>query len=207
MQLVHFGHACVLVESGSTRILIDPGTFSAGFEGLTDLDAVLITHQHFDHIDSERLPALLEANPQAQLIVDEGTAPDVQNATVARPGDVFKVGELAVKAVGGQHALIHADIPIVPNTGYVLGDGAFYHPGDSLFVPDEDVDVLGVPAGAPWLRVGEAVDFLRAVRPRVAVPIHEKTLAHVGMATRFFEMLKPEGTEVRQLTPGEETAV
>ncbi|HUQ58983.1 MBL fold metallo-hydrolase [Lentzea sp.] len=207
MQLVHFGHACVLLDSGSTRVLIDPGTFSAGFEELTDLDAVLITHQHFDHVDAGRLPALLKANPRAQLVVDEGTAPSVGNATVARPGDVLKVGDLSVKVVGGQHAVIHEDIPIVPNTGYVIGDGAFYHPGDSLFVPDEDIDVLGLPAGAPWLRTGEAVDFMRAVEPRVAVPIHEKTLASPQMAVRFFDLLKPEGTEVRLLTPGEETAV
>jgi L-ascorbate metabolism protein UlaG (beta-lactamase superfamily) len=207
MRVVHFGHACVLLDSGSTRILIDPGTFSSGFEELTDLDAVLITHQHYDHLDVEKLPAVLAANPQAQLIVDEGSAPSVENPTVARPGDVLKVGDTTVKVVGGKHAMIHQDIPIVPNTGYVIGDGAFYHPGDSLFVPDEDVDVLGLPSGAPWLRLGEAVDFFRAIKPRTAVPIHEKLLSMPENAYRMFEMLKPEGSEVRPLKPGEETEV
>ncbi|ANZ37319.1 MBL fold metallo-hydrolase [Lentzea guizhouensis] len=207
MRVVHFGHACVLLDTGTTRILIDPGSFSAGFEDLTDLDAVMITHQHADHVDAEKLPALLQANPRAQLVVDEGTAPSVENPTVARPGDVLKIGDTTVKVVGGQHAIIHQDIPVIPNTGYVVGDGAFYHPGDALFVPDEDVDVLGLPSGAPWMRTGEAVDFMRAVRPRVAVPIHEAVLAMPQMAYRHFENLKPEGTEVRPLPRGEETEV
>ncbi|WP_053739666.1 MBL fold metallo-hydrolase [Nocardia sp. NRRL S-836] len=207
MRVVHFGHACVLLDTGSTRILIDPGTFSAGFEDLEDLDAVLITHQHFDHLDVEKLPGLLEANPRAQLVVDEGSAPSVENPTVARPGDVLKIGDTTVKAVGGQHAIIHRDIPVIPNTGYLVGDGAFYHPGDALFVPDEDVDVLGLPSGAPWMRTGEAVDFMRAVKPRVAVPIHEAVLAMPQMAYHHFQNLKPEGTEVRPLPRGEETEV
>ncbi|KOV75516.1 beta-lactamase [Nocardia sp. NRRL S-836] len=207
VRVVHFGHACVLLDTGSTRILIDPGTFSAGFEDLEDLDAVLITHQHFDHLDVEKLPGLLEANPRAQLVVDEGSAPSVENPTVARPGDVLKIGDTTVKAVGGQHAIIHRDIPVIPNTGYLVGDGAFYHPGDALFVPDEDVDVLGLPSGAPWMRTGEAVDFMRAVKPRVAVPIHEAVLAMPQMAYHHFQNLKPEGTEVRPLPRGEETEV
>ena len=75
MRIVHFGHACVLLETAGERILLDPGTLSNGFEGERELSAVLITHQHFDHLDAERLPKILEANPNAKLIVDPGSAP------------------------------------------------------------------------------------------------------------------------------------
>ncbi|WP_410563351.1 MBL fold metallo-hydrolase [Amycolatopsis sp. cmx-4-61] len=207
MRIVHFGHACLLLETGSERILIDPGVFSTGFEGERELSAVLVTHQHFDHLDVERLPKVLEANPGAKLIVDPGSAPEAEKLglefEVADVGDAFAVGETSIKAVGGQHAVIHADIPVIPNIGYVFDDGAFFHPGDSFFVPEQRIDVLGLPTGAPWLKAGEAVDYLRAVAPRVAVPIHEAVLANPAMHYGLFGNLAPEGTEVKVLDRGE----
>ena len=74
MRLTHFGHSCVLVEIGDRRILLDPGTFSAGFEELRGLDAIVVTHQHPDHCDPERFGPLAQANADARLLLEAQTA-------------------------------------------------------------------------------------------------------------------------------------
>lgn len=211
MRITHFGHACVLLETGSARVLVDPGVFSSGFEDVRELAAVLVTHQHRDHLDVDRLPALLAANPDAQLVVDPGSAETVAGlqlpARTVEPGEVLDIGGLSAHVVGGAHAVIHPDIPVIPNVGYLFDHGAFYHPGDSFFVPEQRVDVLGLPTGAPWLKASDAVDFLRAVRPRLAVPIHQAVLAYPDMHYGLFTNLAPDDTEVRVLTPAEPAAV
>ncbi|OLF13293.1 MBL fold metallo-hydrolase [Actinophytocola xanthii] len=211
MRIVHHGHACVLVDTGSARLLFDPGTLSTGFEELRDLDAILVTHQHFDHLDPERLPALVAVNPTAALVVDPGSVAEVEKlgltARQVLAGDTLTLGGASVAVLGGEHAVIHPDVPTVPNVGYLVDEGAFYHPGDSLVVPERPVDVLGLPTAAPWLKVVEAVEFMRSVAPRVATPIHQGLLNEQGLRVTYgwFERMAPEGTELRPLTPLEPT--
>lgn len=183
MHLTHFGHSCLLAtfpaESGpETTVLFDPGVFSHGFEGITGLSAILITHQHPDHADTDRLPALLDANPQAALYADPQTAAQLGAPWQAvRVGDELQIGHLTVRGAGGRHAVIHPELPEIDNISYLVGDGdrpaRFMHPGDALYVPDEPVEVLATPAAAPWMKISEAVDYLRAVAPAQAVPIHQ----------------------------------
>ncbi|GAA4489788.1 MBL fold hydrolase [Rhodococcus olei] len=206
MQLTHFGHSCLLVEHLGTRVLFDPGNFSHGFEGIAGLDAIAITHQHPDHADPARLPALVEANPGAALYADPQTTAQLGGEwTAVRPGDAFDVGPLHLRGTGGRHAVIHPDLAVVDNTAYLLGDdenpARLLHPGDSLYIPHENVDVLALPAAAPWLKISEAIDYLRAVAPRVAVPIHQAILANeaTGIFYGRYTDMAAEGTEFRVL--------
>lgn len=204
MKITKFGHSCLLVEDGDGRLLLDPGTLSGGFENLSGLTGVLVTHQHPDHVDVDRLGPLLAANPDAAVHADHATAAQLRDggivATAVAAGDSIELGT-RVEVLGRDHAVIHPDIPVVPNVSYLVG-GRLLHPGDALLVPEVEVEVLGLPTAAPWLKLSEAVDYLRAVAPRVAVPIHEAVAAFPGAYYQRFEGLGPEGTQVRIIDDG-----
>ncbi|MDR1450687.1 MAG: MBL fold metallo-hydrolase, partial [Propionibacteriaceae bacterium] len=146
MQISHLGHAAVLVETAGCRILLDPGDFSSAWHGLAGLDAIVVTHQHADHIDQRHLPGLLAANPEAVLLA-EPSVPDKWDLPSARrfaAGSSHSLGRVRIAAVGGSHAVIHRDIPRIGNIGIVIeapGEPRFFHPGDALDAVPAGVDV------------------------------------------------------------------
>ena len=210
MRLTHFGHSAVLVEAAGQRILIDPGNFSEGWRGLSELTAIVVTHQHGDHADPEHLPVLITNNPGARIIVEPTVCGLVQlpdGTTQLRPGDRVQLGGLTLQGVGGQHAVIHADYPQVPNVGVLLraeGEPVVFHPGDALDTAPEGVDVLLVPAFGPWAALKETVQFVRAVDAKAGFLIHDGLLNDRGyglIKTHLGRLTKLQLTDVRDPRP------
>ncbi len=214
MRITHLGHAAVLAETDDARILIDPGNFSESWQRMTDLDALLVTHQHPDHLDPVNVGPLLAANPGVRVLVEPsildlvaaGSLPSLgDTASALHPGEQVVVGNVAVGAVGGQHALIHRDIPRIGNVGYVLraeGEPTFFHPGDALDTVPPAVDVIAIPAYGPWAAMKETVDFVREVGALEGFPIHDELLSDRGRALVFGRLNEITSTRVRDLRSG-----
>lgn len=183
MKLTHHGHSCIEVTAAAARILFDPGTFSE-FDAVRGVDAVVITHNHPDHLDPERVHALRENNPEAAWFAEPSTARQLRQdgleVTATEAGRTHEVKGASLHGVGALHAEIHPYIERVGNVGIVVtakGEPSLFHPGDSLEGRPEDIDYLCVPLAAPWSAVKETIAFVRAVAPRHVVPIHDKIIA------------------------------
>ncbi len=211
MRITKYGHSCLLIEEAGARMLTDPGVFSSGFEGLKDLDAILITHQHQDHCVPRNIGGLLEDNPEAKVYADEGSAKILANVGVpvqaVKAGDELEVAGVKVSVWGEHHALVHQEIPVVPDVGYMIA-GKLFYPGDALTVPEPAVEVLAIPLDAPWMKVSEGIEYLRAVKPKVAIPVHD-AINSVAGRDMYVSMLKDMGggVEVRLVPDGQSTEV
>jgi L-ascorbate metabolism protein UlaG (beta-lactamase superfamily) len=218
MMLTKFTHACVRLEKDGKVLVIDPGNFSETDLALAGADAVLITHEHPDHIDVDAVTAALLADDALQLFAPAGVAaqlrekaPDAgQRIHTVATGEDFETAGFSIRTFGGQHAVIHPQIPVVANIGYFV-DSNVYHPGDSFIVPDGvNVRTLLVPIHAPWNKVGEVVDFVIGVRAPKAFPIHDALLNENGRGlveghvTRFGAKY---GTDYRHVSSGDTVEV
>ena len=186
MKLTKQGHSCIRLDKGGPVLVIDPG--GAGFteadaaEGAT---AVLITHEHPDHFGEGSVRAALDADPAVEVWTLASVAARLADAYPGRVhtvghGDTFTTAGFEVQVHGELHAVIHPDIPRITNVGFLV-DGALFHPGDALTVPEQPVETLMLPINAPWSKAAEIADYVREVRPARVFDIHDALLNETGL--------------------------
>jgi L-ascorbate metabolism protein UlaG (beta-lactamase superfamily) len=184
MRLTKYTHSCIRLDDGSRALVIDPGTFSETQLALSGVHAVLITHEHADHLDAPALLAAAQADSSLQVWGPASVATSLaelgDRVTAVGAGESFSAAGFAVRTFGGLHALIHPLLGApVANVGYLVEDSV-YHPGDSFTVPPVPVQTLLIPIHAPWSKVSEVIDFTASVRAPRAFQIHDAYLSEVG---------------------------
>jgi len=208
MRLTKLEHAALILEDSGKRLFVDPGSFTTALTDVASAAAVVITHEHADHWTPEQLNRILELNPDVPIYAPAGVAAVATgfDVTVVAAGDTVEAGPFTLRFFGGKHAVIHSSIPVVDNLGVLVNDTLFY-PGDSFTIPDDiEVDVLAVPSSAPWLKAGEFIDYVLAVKPKRSFPTHEMVNSVAGkqMAnSRIGWATEQGGGEFFALEPGD----
>ena len=213
MKLTKHEHACVVLEKDGARFVIDPGVFSQNAADIiSGADAILITHEHADHVHEGAVTEALGARPELAVYAPAAMAgmfsAHAGQFTPVAAGDEFTIGDFTISVHGFDHAVIHPDIPTIANVGYLI-DGSVYHPGDAYFVPEASVTTLLLPTSGPWMKLGEAADYVRAVRPQHMVSIHDLLLSDVGkmINSQFLGELGLTGMPLTQVEIGDSITV
>jgi L-ascorbate metabolism protein UlaG (beta-lactamase superfamily) len=182
MRVTKYEHAALRIDTEGSSLLIDPGSFTLPLADLASVVAVVLTHEHPDHWTPEHLDRIRASVPDVPIYGPEGVAHAAPGygVTVVHPGDTVTVAPFTLQFFGGTHSVIHESIPVIDNVGVLVND-QLYYPGDSYAVPKGvSVDLLAAPLGAPWLKIGDAMDFVLAVAPRRAFGTHDMTLSVIG---------------------------
>ncbi|MFF4364336.1 MBL fold metallo-hydrolase [Streptomyces sp. NPDC001604] len=196
MRITKYTHACVRLEHDGRVLVIDPGTWSEP-AALTGADAVLVTHEHADHVDVLRLAGLgVQVYAPA-----EADIPRLEVTGVASDAE-FNAAGFRVRAVGERHAFIYGGQPDCANLGYII-DEAVYHPGDALHVPEQSIETLLVPVQGSWMKMAEAIDFVKAVKPQRAFAIHDAQINDRGLSSVNGWLTQETDSRYRYLQPGE----
>lgn len=209
MQLTKFTHSCVRFDDGDRALVVDPGIFSEVSAALDGADAVLITHEHPDHLDLEQVRAAAQRQPRLRVWAPAPVADQLadlgEQVLTSAPGQAFEAAGFGVRTFGGQHAVIHPSIPVIANVGYLIEDAVF-HPGDSLIVPSAPIQVLLAPIHAPWSKTAEVIDFVVSVRAPRVIGIHDVLLTETGrgfVENHVGRIGGEHGSEYRYLAPAE----
>ncbi|MDL9980032.1 MBL fold metallo-hydrolase [Microbacterium sp. ASV49] len=212
MRVTKHEHAALLVEDGGKALIIDPGSFTSPFTDLHDVVGIVITHEHQDHWTPEHLERILKYTGPIPIFGPAGVvaAASAFDVTEVHPGDTVELDPFTLRFFGGKHAVIHKSLPVVDNVGVLVND-EFYYPGDSYAVPEGvDVKLLAAPVGAPWLKIGEAMDYVLAVKPRRLFGTHDMTLSMIGLVmhrARLAWAVEQNGGEYVELDPGDSADV
>jgi L-ascorbate metabolism protein UlaG (beta-lactamase superfamily) len=206
MKITKHEHAFLEISKDEGTVLIDPGMYSTTLPELGPISALILTHIHDDHSFLPHIQAIRALNPNLKIFgpAEVATKLDGVEVTTCYHGDSYRIAGFKLDFYGDLHQEIHRSIPLVQNLG-VMVDDALYYPGDSYTLPETQVELLACPSAAPWMKIGDLMDFLAVVRPKRTFPTHNAILSDFGHTlqnNRIQMVVEENGGSFEYLTPG-----
>lgn len=210
MKIKKLGHCCFVVDINGKRVMTDPSEVNYGGDSVAerDISLVIITHEHADHLHIDTLKEILKNNPKAEVVTNTsvGKLLDAENIkyTKVEDGESYDFFGISISGFGDRHADIYEDYGQVQNTGYMIDK--LCYPGDSFSMPNKDVDILALPVLGPWMKMRDAIDYAKSLKPRIVFPVHDGPLKPFatfvyGIPKHFLEK---ENIEFKKLEIGKE---
>lgn len=183
MKITKLEHSGIVFEKNGKKTVCDPVEFTEKLPEMENVVAVVITHKHGDHLQVDKLKIILEKNPEARVFTTQDNDIDVEPGKLEKveAGVRWDLDGFELEFFGKDHASIIPGVVPCENVSVVV-DGKFVNPGDSFDVPEAlgEVEVLFVPSAAPWCKVSEGMEYIRTMKPKIAVPVHNAVLSSLG---------------------------
>lgn len=169
MKITKLVHSCLLVEMPDRTALFDPGAYSAKMvdtDSLVYLDDIIVTHEHYDHMDVDTIKQLIRKFPDARVTAPPSAAKLLKDEGVTTTDEVEGVVRFEA-----------SHEPVEPMFETPEATGIHYlerltHPGDSLSF-SETMPILALPVTAPWGATSDAVKLALKLTPKYVIPIHD----------------------------------
>jgi len=210
MKIEKIGHCCLIIDIDGLKIMTDPGAFSNKQDSMTDIDVVLISHEHPDHLHINSVQKIVENNPGVRVITNSSVAKKLEEIGL-KPETIesntsISVRDIKIEAFDSKHGEIFEDFGQVQNTGYLVAD-RFFYPGDSFYNPVKPIDILALPVAGPWCLTGDAIRYALEVKPKTVFPVHDGMIEEDKRVILYRapeKILRENGIEFVVMKEGEE---
>ena len=206
MQIAKYEHSCLVITEQGQILIIDPGQVTTSLPDLSNVAALIITHEHFDHLDKDKVQKIIAANPSIKIYSTAEVASQLapQPVEIVKTNFSYTVGAFSLEFFGEFHAPASPDFPPAQNVG-VLVNNKMYTPGDSFIDAPKPYEVLTIPIMAPWLKYGESLKMVKASPAKTILAIHDGLINEIGnqVYERWFTpACKALGKNYQVLKPG-----
>jgi len=179
MKITKLEHSGLAIEKDHKTILCDPVEFKTILPIFDNVVAIVITHKHSDHFQPELLMKLRTSHPTVEIFAPADTTPLLSGTITIHDGETRELDGFKLTFFGKDHAaVVSGQIPC-ENIGVIIDD-VFANPGDAFTEPPVHPKVLCVPVSAPWCKIAESVDYVKAIKPEIAIPVHDAVLSDLG---------------------------